>query len=83
MTAHAAFDKAAHYFGIRMIHIPVRAHEREWEEPVLAISTPTMTARMAMCMCIAVDRRVLFRSIPRPLLSTHAMLLAPSRATQS
>lgn len=23
MSAHAAFDKAAHYFGLKMIHIPL------------------------------------------------------------
>lgn len=22
-TAHAAFDKASHYFGIKMVHVPV------------------------------------------------------------
>ena len=26
VTAHAAFDKAAQYFGIKMIHIPIDAH---------------------------------------------------------
>ena len=40
LTAHPAFEKAAHYFGVKPIHIPVRADFRADVEAAKAAITP-------------------------------------------
>jgi glutamate/tyrosine decarboxylase-like PLP-dependent enzyme len=40
LTAHPAFDKAAEYFGVRAVHVPVRANFRADVEAMRASITP-------------------------------------------
>ncbi len=40
LTAHPAFEKAAHYFGVRPVHVPVRADFRADVAAVEAAITP-------------------------------------------
>ena len=40
LTAHPAFDKAAEYFGVRAVHVPVRADFRADVEAMRAAITP-------------------------------------------
>ncbi len=40
LTAHPAFEKAAHYFGVKPVHIPVRADFRADVEAAKAAITP-------------------------------------------
>ena len=40
MTAHPAFDKAAHYFGVKAVHVPVGDDYRAVPEAMRAAMTP-------------------------------------------
>lgn len=45
VTAHPAFDKAAHYFGVKLVHVPV---ERDTYRADVAATEKAVTRRTAM-----------------------------------
>jgi glutamate/tyrosine decarboxylase-like PLP-dependent enzyme len=46
-TAHAAFEKAAHYFGVRSVRVPVRADWRADPEAMAAAVSPSTVLLVA------------------------------------
>ncbi|XP_043911717.1 sphingosine-1-phosphate lyase 1 [Protopterus annectens] len=50
VSAHAAFDKAAHYFGMKMVHIPLNAETMEVDVKAMKRA---ITRNTAMLVCSA------------------------------